>query len=180
MYNWVWAVSFHVESLTELSAIATALWLLLLNVVFPRQPTRGKLQELSLGEPGEEGGREACHLNLLFNKTFPFFPFIGIDFPQPHGYSFLLVRFLRKTLNIYDISPSLYFFISSCHILSFMLFCFSPWYYCCINPSTYRYFFLPIFFSRSVPSSHDVCTAGIQLRALILLYSLIMLSQLFF
>lgn len=101
-----------------------------------------------------------CHLNFLSNKAFHFFPFqVGIDFSQPHGNSFSLVSFFKKDIKY--LSSSLYFFYI---LLSFaffcVLFCFSPWYYWCISPSIYGYFFLPIFFSRSVTSSHDVCTAG--------------------
>lgn len=68
LYIWVWAVFFHIESLTELCATATALWLLHQNGVFQRQPTRGKLQELSMGETSEGGGREAC---VRLSPEFP-------------------------------------------------------------------------------------------------------------
>lgn len=113
------------------------------------------------------------HLNFLFSETFPFFPFqVGIDFSQPHGNSFSLVGFLRKILNTYDISPSPYFFISSCPLL----------FSCCFSflLGHTDIFFFRFSLADQFPLLMVCALLSIQLGAFILLCSLIMLSQLCF
>lgn len=128
LYIGVWAISFNIESSRELchsncSVTPAPKWGLS-KAANLRRISRAKHGGGQVREVGERHVLD-YHLNFLFNKIFPFFPFqVGVDYSQPRDESFLLVRFFGKALNTFDISHSLYIFISSCPLLSFV-FCFA-------------------------------------------------------
>lgn len=159
LYIWVWAISFNIEWLTELCHS---------NFTVTPSPKWGlskaaNLRQIARAKHGGDrwGGWERGRCSIItclssLTKHFLFFPFqVGIDFSQPHGNRFLLIRFLRKALNIYDISPSPYIFIFSCPLLSFVLFCFSPWCYWCISVEHMGVFF--VLFLQQISSLFSWC-----------------------